>query len=219
MKDLETSRKVPEFLTTGQIATYCGVNFRTVIRWIKKGLLQAQRLPGRGDHRVSRVHFLEFLEKNQLLIPETLQPTPNPSISSSGNLQKNSSTHKVLIVDDDPITANAIQRVLTINGYQTKTAHDGFEAGRLIESFKPSLLTLDLLMQGIDGIAVLKTLKTESKFDVIKVIVISADSDAKIEEALNLGASKALKKPFSNKELIATVANLIGKPPEDKTQE
>lgn len=208
MKEFGSSKRIPEFLTTGQVAAFCGVNFRTVIRWIKKGLLQAQRLPGRGDHRVSRSQFLEFLERNQLAVPEAFQTERNSTREIP--VVADSSRKRILIVDDDEVTASAIQRVLTLQGYETKSAKDGFEAGRLIESFVPSLITLDLMMWGIDGISVLKALKTENRFRDLKVVVVSADTDAKIRQALDLGASKALKKPFTNKELISTVAELLG---------
>ena len=67
-------------LTTGEIAHYCGVNFRTVIRWIKRGYLNAFQLPGRGDNRVEMRDFLAFLERHNLPIPEELQEIePNPS--------------------------------------------------------------------------------------------------------------------------------------------
>ena len=60
-------------LTTGEIAQYCGVNFRTVIRWIKRGYLNAFQLPGRGDNRVEIGDFMAFLEKHNIPIPEELQ--------------------------------------------------------------------------------------------------------------------------------------------------
>ena len=52
-------------LTTGEIANYCGVNFRTVIRWIQRGQLRAYQLPGRGDNRVEVHNFIAFLRENK----------------------------------------------------------------------------------------------------------------------------------------------------------
>ncbi len=62
-------------LTTGDIAKLCGVNFRTVIRWIQRGHLKAFQLPGRGDNRVQVADFIEFLNENNMPIPEELQPS------------------------------------------------------------------------------------------------------------------------------------------------
>lgn len=61
-------------LTTGEVAKYCGVNFRTVIRWIERGHLDAYKLPGRGDNRVPIESFISFLNKNNIPIPEELSP-------------------------------------------------------------------------------------------------------------------------------------------------
>lgn len=61
-------------LTTGEVARHCGVNFRTVIRWIERGHLDAYKLPGRGDNRIPRAEFLRFLEQNRMPVPEALLP-------------------------------------------------------------------------------------------------------------------------------------------------
>lgn len=60
-------------LTTGEAARFCGVNFRTVIRWIKRGHLRAYQLPGRGDNRIETKEFLAFLARNEMPVPEELR--------------------------------------------------------------------------------------------------------------------------------------------------
>lgn len=59
-------------LTTGEAAKYCGVNFRTVIRWIERGHLSAFKLPGRGDNRIPVDTFVDFLRKNEMPIADEL---------------------------------------------------------------------------------------------------------------------------------------------------
>ena len=59
-------------LTTGEVAKYCGVNFRTVIRWIERGHLDAYKLPGRGDNRIPVESFVDFLNNNNMPVPEEL---------------------------------------------------------------------------------------------------------------------------------------------------
>ncbi len=66
-----------DIFTTGDIAKYLGVNFRTVGRWIKKGYLKAFQLPGRGDNRVTREDFFEFLQEHGMPVPEELQQEPD----------------------------------------------------------------------------------------------------------------------------------------------
>ncbi|WP_430461905.1 helix-turn-helix domain-containing protein [Thalassolituus sp. LLYu03] len=59
-------------LTTGEVAKYCGVNFRTVIRWIERGHLEAYKLPGRGDNRIPVNSFITFLQDNNMPVPDEL---------------------------------------------------------------------------------------------------------------------------------------------------
>lgn len=61
-------------LTTGEVASFCDVNFRTVIRWIKRGHLKAYQLPGRGDNRIVIKDFLQFLVEHSMPIPDQFQP-------------------------------------------------------------------------------------------------------------------------------------------------
>jgi len=61
-------------LTTGDIARYCDVTPRTVIRWIQRGHLRAHQLPGRGDNRVDPSDFLVFLDKHALPVPVEFAP-------------------------------------------------------------------------------------------------------------------------------------------------
>lgn len=64
--------KDKQLMTTGDVARYCGVNFRTVIRWIDKGRLEAFKLPGRGDNRIPVASFIAFLHANNIPIPNEL---------------------------------------------------------------------------------------------------------------------------------------------------
>lgn len=65
--------RLKQALTTGEVAKYCGVNFRTVIRWIERGHLEAYKLPGRGDNRIPLSGFISFLQNNQMPVPDELR--------------------------------------------------------------------------------------------------------------------------------------------------
>ncbi len=186
-------------LTTGEAAKYCGVNFRTIIRWIERGRLKAYKLPGRGDHRIKQEDFVEFLRENELPVPEELE---------TGALEA-CTTPKVLVVDDNPEMAKAIERVFRMQGYEVTTALDGFVAGSLVSTIKPDLITLDLRMPGIDGFEVLRYLRTNEQFKKMKVLVISAESTENLIKTLDLGADDFLQKPFENITLIEKAHQLI----------
>ncbi|MBU2879199.1 MULTISPECIES: response regulator [Alteromonadaceae] len=176
-------------LTTGDIAEYCDVNLRTVIRWIDKGSLKGYKLPGRGNNRVTVDNFVLFLRENNMPVPPGLLP--------------NNKT--VLIVDDDKDMGNAIKRVLKKAGFECDTATNGFLAGSKLMQHKPSMMTLDLTMPGLNGFELLKHLRAEEQFRDLKILVISALNQDSLDEALALGANAVLSKPFENDELLKLV--------------
>ncbi len=109
----------------------------------------------------------------------------------------------VLVVDDDP----AIRRTLTINlrarDYDVETAGDGRSALQIVQERLPDVILLDLGLPDLDGIAVLKQLRS---FTQVPVIVVSARSEADDKvEALDLGADDFITKPFSIEELMARI--------------
>lgn len=182
-------------LTTGEIAKYCGVNFRTVIRWIEKGYLKSYKLPGRGDNRVPVAEFRRFLEAQGMPVPSELGA---PAAA------------RILIVDDDESVAASIRRVLRRAGYEVEWASNGVEAGMALERFKPALITLDLQMPQMDGFGLLKILRQHPTLSATRVIVISGMASERLEQALAQGADRALGKPFNNELLIRYVGELLG---------
>ena len=178
-------------LTTGEAAKYCGVHFRTVSRWIDKGPLKAHQLPGRGDNRIQCSDFVVFLRENDLPIPVEL-----------------SEENRVLIIEDDPQMAKAIQRVLKTASHETLIVNSGFEAGAAIHEFQPQVVTLDLKMPGFDGFAVIEYIQQHIR-PKPGILVVSAADAADLKKALTLGADKALEKPFESSDLLNELDGLI----------
>jgi CheY-like chemotaxis protein len=181
-------------LTTGDIAKLCGVNFRTVIRWIQRGHLKAFQLPGRGDNRVLVSDFLAFLRANNMPVPEELQKTGR----------------RVLVVEDDAKMAASIQRSLKRAGFDVAIAKDGFSAGSMVNTFTPAVMTLDLKMEGIGGLEVLKSIRSNPELSQLKVLVVSAMPQEQLDEAAAAGADGVLAKPFKNPELVKRLKELMG---------
>lgn len=178
--------------TTGEVAKYTGVNFRTVIRWIERGELEGYKLPGRGDHRVQHSALLAFMEKNSIPVPTELQQV----------------SKRALVVDDDVAMASAIARVFKRMGWQVEQAHDGFEAGMMLAAFEPTIMTLDLKMPYMDGFNVLAVSRKKFKQQALKIIVISAQGKQDLDKALEQGADGVLEKPFENDDLKQLVDRL-----------
>jgi DNA-binding response OmpR family regulator len=111
----------------------------------------------------------------------------------------------VLIVDDDARILNFIRPNLRLAGYDVIDAKDGEQALKLVQSEKPGIMILDILMSPMDGFEVLKKLR---KFSEMPVIAISAHTSA-AEEALSLGANDFLGKPFRPDELVKRIKALL----------
>ena len=181
-------------LTTGEIARYCDVNLRTVIRWIEEGHLKAYKLPGRGDKRVEVPDFLAFLQAYEMPIPEEFEQR----------------SQRVLVVEDEPEIAELYRQVIASAGLEVEVAEDGFRAGALMASFKPAVMTLDLILPSLDGLVVLKFVKASERFKQVKILVVSALPKEKLTAAVEAGADEALQKPVKNKVLLEHVCRLAG---------
>ncbi|WP_305856146.1 response regulator [Balneatrix alpica] len=179
--------------STGEIAKLCDVNLRTVIRWIDRGVLKGFKLPGRGNNRVKEEDLVAFLQEQGMPIPALLQPTVV--------------NKRILIVDDEIPLARALQRLLRNAGYQTEIATDGFQAGSKVASYEPALMTLDLSMPGINGFEVLEFVRAQ--YPKIRVLVISALDERRLENALSAGADAVLSKPFENNILLEQIEALM----------
>jgi DNA-binding response OmpR family regulator len=131
--------------------------------------------------------------------PSSNKPVPNPSTQTSD------SKVRVLVVDDDVKILRFIGSSLRLAGYDVSTATSGEEALQLVESKKPQIMVLDILMPVMDGFDVLRKLRTVSK---VPVITISAHASA-AEQALSLGANAFLAKPFRPDELIKKIEALL----------
>jgi DNA-binding response OmpR family regulator len=114
-------------------------------------------------------------------------------------------TKRVLIVDDDEPMTKAIARVFKRDGWEVRLAHDGFEAGVELGSFKPTLMTLDLKMPYMNGQKVLEMTRNKFGLTDLKILVISAQSESELQAALDGGADAVLAKPFDNEELLCLV--------------
>jgi DNA-binding response OmpR family regulator len=112
---------------------------------------------------------------------------------------------RVLVVDDHPKVLRFIEIDLKLRGYEVKTTVSGEDALEMIKTDAPDILLLDIIMPGIDGFEVLKELRTFSK---LPVITFSASS-ANYSEAMRLGASDFIAKPFEPDEMEKRIKTLL----------
>jgi len=113
----------------------------------------------------------------------------------------------VLVVDDEPIVRDVVVRYLERDGFETVTAPDGDEARRLIEQREPSLVVLDVMLPGTDGLSLCRWIRGRSNLPVILLTARGEEADRIV--GLELGADDYVTKPFSPRELAARVRSVL----------
>ncbi len=118
---------------------------------------------------------------------------------------------RILIVDDTPHILQILEDKLKREGYEVRTAATGLDVGLQATQFRPDLIILDIMLPGIDGVEVLKRLRSEETTRGIKVIGMSATSDqALIQKLRDAGAEDFMAKPFKLAEIPDRVRRQIG---------
>lgn len=121
-------------------------------------------------------------------------------------------TLHVLVVDDEPHIGRIIKTKLEHGPFRVTLAYDGQQALDLLARHDDvSLVVLDLMMPNLDGLGVLRQMRAQPQWDRIPAVVLTAAGEEQYQrEALALGASEFLTKPFSPKKLYQRVAELAG---------
>ena len=114
---------------------------------------------------------------------------------------------KILVIEDEKSIARFISTILTANGYEAMRAASGAEAMSMISSHCPDLVILDLGLPDMDGLDILRQLRSWSTLPVVVVSARSHEQDK--VSALDLGADDYLPKPFGTDELLARVRTAI----------
>lgn len=121
---------------------------------------------------------------------------------------------RVLVVDDDVKTVELVKLYLSRDGYRVLAAYNGEEALRLARENRPDLIVLDLMLPGVDGLEVCRTLRNESDVPIIMLTARTTDEDKLT--GLGLGADDYVSKPFSPRELAARVRTVLRRLPGER---
>lgn len=117
--------------------------------------------------------------------------------------------HRVLIVDDDALVRNLLRAVLQTADHELIEASDGREAMEIVERMVPDVVVLDVMMPGVSGVEVCRTMRADRRFDRTRIVMLTARaSEDTREEALTAGADAYFTKPFSPLELIESVTGV-----------
>lgn len=117
---------------------------------------------------------------------------------------------KILVVDDDPYILMSLEFLMKKNNYQVMIARNGTEAMDSIMALKPDLILLDIMMPDVDGYSICKYVKSKKELKDIHIVFVSAKTkEADLEKGYQLGASLYITKPFSTRDLMKKVNELL----------
>ncbi len=173
-----------DFLTPNEVASMMLVSPITVRQWAQKGMLPAQTTAG-GHRRFKRENVEIFARSRGITLPE--------------------SKEKLLIVDDDKQLNKLLVALFNahVPDLEVLSALDGFEAGRLVQEHKPTVVLLDIMMPGMDGVEVCKFLKQDVANSHVRVVAMTGFFSEELEHrVLDAGAQVLLPKPFPNDVVI-----------------
>jgi excisionase family DNA binding protein len=198
------------FLTTEEVLAYLQVNLRTVYRLIKAGKIPAVRV-GR-QWRFRKRDIDAWLDSQRprggsraAAAASSAPPAPAAAPRAA------SERPRILVVDDESSIRDLLAKTLALAEYDVDTAADGRSALERLRLYPYDLLIADLKMPGIDGLSVIREAK-RLKVDLPVIIITGYSTETAAIEAVNLGVSGYLTKPFRVPQVLAAAAKAIGEP-------
>ncbi len=180
-----------QIYSPNEVAALLGVAPVTVRQWAQKGLIDARTTAG-GHRRFTRAAVIGFAQRMGMTLPAEFDATAAQT--------------RVLVVDDDRQFNGMLTALFALRfpHVAVESAFDGFEAGRAAQRFRPSIVVLDIMMPGMDGVAVCQALKSDADTAAVRVIAMTGHHTSELEQrVLAAGAEALLKKPFDTNALIA----------------
>ena len=124
---------------------------------------------------------------------------------------------KILIADDEPSIVAALEFLLRRGGYEVQVARDGDQTLELVEEFDPDLVLLDVMMPRKSGYEVCTRIRERADRRHVKIIMLTAKGrDAEVSKGLAMGADLYVTKPFSTRELMTRIGELVESNSESK---
>ena len=120
-------------------------------------------------------------------------------------------TKKILIVDDEPNIVISLEFLMKKEGFEVAVAVDGEEALAKVDSFRPDLVLLDVMMPKKSGFEVCEALRANPEKAGLQVVMLTAKGrETEVAKGLAIGADAYVTKPFSTKDLVLKVKGMLG---------
>jgi adenylate cyclase len=161
------------------------------------GDIHVESAPGKGSRFTIRIPARPAARPSAAV--ESAVPTARAATAAG---------HRVLVIDDEETVRDLMRRFLGREGFQVVTARDGAEGLALARDLRPMLITLDVLMPGLDGWSVLENLKADPELADIPVVMLTILDDK--NKGFALGATDFLTKPVDRERLRSVIARYGG---------
>jgi DNA-binding response OmpR family regulator len=115
---------------------------------------------------------------------------------------------RVLVIEDDEYSRDALAHLLAAEGYDAQSAHDGEAGIDKARKINPDVIVLDLNLPGIDGKQVIKMIRGDQSLASIPILVVTGDDDKEAQAAVQMGADGYLTKPLEFDALISAITNI-----------
>ena len=117
---------------------------------------------------------------------------------------------KILVIEDDEYSRDALAHLLAAEGYEAQSASDGESGLTKAHELHPDVIVLDLNLPGIDGKQVIQMLRGDGPLRDVPILIITGDEDRAAQSAVELGADGYLTKPVEFDDLIGAIDKLRG---------
>ncbi|WP_044170172.1 response regulator [Kamptonema formosum] len=180
-------------------------------------------LPSRAAEELADVEVEQDSEELALLSEQfrTLTQNSPPAAERSAHKLKADSHETVLFVDDNPDLRTYVSGILKQKGYQVVVARNGAEGFQLAQKHRPDMIVTDLMMPLVSGLDMIRMIREDRGLKATPVVLLTAKANEETRlEGVEKGADAYLAKPFNDRELLATVRNLLAlKAQERRVQE
>lgn len=119
-------------------------------------------------------------------------------------------TPTILIVEDDPVIVISLEFLMAQNGYDVFVSHSGEDALEMLKTLRPQVILMDVMLPHRSGFEVCQKIRSDHQHQDVKIVLLSARGrETDINKGLSLGANAYITKPFSTRNLLETIKNLI----------
>ncbi len=191
------------FLTTEEVLEYLQVNLRTVYRLIKAGRIPAVRVGRQWRFRKSDIDA--WLDSQRARGTARAGAAAAPVVAP----QPRPTAPRILVADDEASIRELLSKTLALADYTVDLASDGRRALERVRTTQYDLLITDLKMPGVDGLTVIREARRHRP-DLPVIIITGFSTEASAIEAINIGVSGYLTKPFRVPKVLAAAAKALG---------